>query len=69
MEARYLLHPLPVLRGLQVLHKNLRGSEVFFADGAGGDDSSTGKLGTDSNHQDNVNLHLYENASTCEASG
>ncbi len=41
---RYLLHLLSVLLGLQVLHKNLGGPEVFLADCAGGDGCSTGKL-------------------------
>lgn len=35
---------MSVLQGLQVLHENLRAPEVFLTDGAGGDDSSTGKL-------------------------
>lgn len=41
---RYLLHFLSVLLGLQVLHKNLGGPEVFLADCAGGDGCSAGKL-------------------------
>lgn len=66
---RYLLHFLPVLQGLQVLHKNLRGPEVFFADSAGGDDSSTGKLVRDRNNKPfffkfclylHVNTFLYK---------
>lgn len=60
-EKVYLLHTLPVLCRLQVLHKNLRSSEVFLAESAGGDNNSTGKLGTDRRqHHSNVKFHLHE---------
>lgn len=43
-ELGYLLHFLPVLLGLQVLHEDLGGPEVFLAHRAGGDGCSTGQL-------------------------
>lgn len=49
---RYLLHFLSVLLGLQMLHKNLGGPEVFLADCAGGDGCSTGELRGDAGTPD-----------------
>ena len=68
---RYLLHFLPVLLGLQVLHKDLGGPEVFLADCAGGDGCSAGKLRRDGRvlFKASKAPHLHhENVLVCEVS-